>query len=112
MERKKGEVFCTLTGTAERHRACARVSTEEWRVVRMERGPTVPEVELTVRGKVRKAGLVQPAGRQVHREAAHLPGAAEERTAAHAGQLLQPPLLGAFVLKPNLREGKREASSD
>uniref|UniRef100_A0A182J9R7 Uncharacterized protein n=1 Tax=Anopheles atroparvus TaxID=41427 RepID=A0A182J9R7_ANOAO len=96
-----------LTGSAERHRSRARVAAEEGRIVRMERWATVAEVELAVRREVREAGLVQAAGRQVHREAAHLPSATEERPPAHAGQLLQPSFFRALILKPNLPEAGR-----
>lgn len=87
------------------------MAREERPVVRMEGRPTVAELELAV-GEIRKAGrpVVQAAGRQVHREAAHLAGAAEERTASHAGQLLEAALFGALVLEPDLRASDEEKS--
>lgn len=81
------------------------MAREERAIVRMERRSAVAKVELAV-GEIRKAGrsVVQAARRQVHREAAHLAGAAEERATSHAGQLLEAALFGALVLEPDLLE--------
>lgn len=76
-------------------------------LVREPARTTVAELELSVgRGEVWEAWrwLVQAAGTQVHGEAAHLAGAAEEWSAAHRRQLLQPPLLTTLVLEPHLKQ--------
>lgn len=73
--------------------------------VRVKRGPAVAELELPV-AEVREAGAV--VRREVHREAAHLARPGEERAAAHARQLLQPPLLRPLVLEPNLRKTREK----
>lgn len=75
-------------------------------LVREPARTTVAELELSVgRGEVGEAWrwLVQAAGTQVHGEAAHLAGAAEEWSAAHRRQLFQPPLLTTLVLEPHLK---------
>lgn len=75
-------------------------------LVREPARTTVAELELSVgRGEVGEAWrwLVEAAGTQVHGEAAHLAGAAEEWSAAHRRQLLQPSLLTTLVLEPHLK---------
>jgi len=62
-------------------------------VVRVE-GSSVAELELGVRRKVGEAGsVVQSARREVHGEAPHSAGSAEEGRTAHAGDLLHATLL-------------------
>ncbi|KAJ8885896.1 hypothetical protein PR048_012102 [Dryococelus australis] len=98
-----------LTWDVERQRlagrALVRVVSGEELVVEGGR-PAVAELELAVRrGEVREAWrrLVQPAGAQVHGEAAHLAGAAEERAAPHRCELFQAALFAALVLEPHLQ---------
>lgn len=109
-----------LTTLSEGHALAARtaarmVAGKERPVVRMERRPAVAELELAVGGgEVREAGrpVLQAARAQVHREAAHLAGAAEERAAAHRRQLLQSSLLGPLVLEPDLRTRERDEGGE
>jgi len=71
-------------------------------VVRVK-GSAVAELELGVRREVGKAGsVVQSAGREVHGEAPHFPGATEKGRAAHAGDLFHASLLRPFILEPHL----------
>lgn len=90
-----------LTWRIERH-GSAGMSGKVGAIMRVE-GAAVAELELGVRRKVREAGsIVQAAGREVHGEAAHLAGAAEEGRTAHAGDLLHASLLWSLVLEPHL----------
>lgn len=84
------------------------VARKEGAVVRMERRSAVAELKFAV-AEVRETGwtIVQTARRQIHREASHFAGTAEERASAHARQLLQTAFFRAFVLEPNLQRNKR-----
>lgn len=74
------------------------------RVVRVERPPGIPELELAVRVEAEaRRPVVHAPGRQVHGEAPHLARRPEERAAAHRRELLQPPFLRPLVLEPHLQ---------
>lgn len=78
------KLFCTWR--IERH-ARWWMSREEWRLVRMERRPTVAEIKF-ITSKIRKSWFVETAGWKVHREASHLPWSPEKWTSSHARELL------------------------
>jgi hypothetical protein len=111
-----GKIATILGGAARLHTWCVEwhrtgwVAGEERRVVGMKRRSAVPKLKFTVgRGKVWETGpIVEPARREVHGEAAHLARPTEKRSSAHAGQLLQAPFFGAFVLKPDLATRNRK----
>ena len=73
--------------------------------MRVELWSSVAELKLSVARKVGEAwrAVVQSSGRHVHSESAHLTGSSEEWTSTHAGQLFHSPLLGPFVLEPDLK---------